>query len=109
MESLIFPLLILVLFVPLFLSMRKQRRQFNEVQALQRSLVVGDRIMTTSGMHGEVVALTDSTVDLEIAPGVVTTWARQVVRERLVAGNPEPQPPIERAADELTADESDSR
>jgi preprotein translocase subunit YajC len=104
MESLIFPLLIAVLFIPLLLSMRRQRRQFADAQALQRSLVPGDRVMTTSGMHGTVVGLTDDTMDLEIAPGVVTTWVRPAVRERLTPANPQPQ-----TTDELTADESDSR
>jgi preprotein translocase subunit YajC len=81
--DLLFPVLILLLFVPLLLSFRKQRRQFAEMQQLQSSLGVGDRVLTTSGMHATIVATDDDTVDLEIAPGVITTWVRQAVRERL--------------------------
>ena len=81
--DLLFPVLIVLLFVPLLLSFRKQRRQFAEMQQLQSSLTVGDQVLTTSGMHATIVDIDDDTVDLEIAPGVVTTWVRQAVRERL--------------------------
>jgi preprotein translocase subunit YajC len=37
--------------------------------------------MTTAGLHGTVAALGDTTIDLEIAPGVVVTFARQAVLE----------------------------
>ncbi len=83
MDQFILPLLLALLFVPLFLSFRKQRRQYNQMQQLQSSLQVGDRVMTTSGLQGIIVEMTDDIVDLEIAPGVVTTWLRQAVRERL--------------------------
>ena len=38
LTSLLFPLLILVLFVPIFLSGRKQRRQVQRCRALQAAL-----------------------------------------------------------------------
>ena len=44
--TLIFPLLLLVLFVPLFLQARKQRKQMNEQQSLQSSLTEGDVVIT---------------------------------------------------------------
>jgi len=105
MDQLILPLLLALLFVPLVLSFRKQRRQFGDMQRLQSSLNVGDRVMTTSGMQGTIVALADETVDLEIAPGVVTTWVRQAVRERLVDHEDEPA----EADDDAVADEADRR
>lgn len=80
----LFPLLILVLLIPMFLGMRRQKKAMAEAAALQDSLQVGDRILTTAGLHGTVAGLTDTTMDLEIAPGVVTTWSRAVVREHLV-------------------------
>ena len=88
MESLgglLFPLLILLLFIPIFLSGRKQRRQAQEQQQLQSSLEVGDVVTTTSGLRGTIVdASYEDTVDLEIADGVVTTWVRAAVRERVL-------------------------
>ena len=80
----LFPLLILALLVPMFLGIRRQKKEAAKVTALQDSLSVGDRILTTAGLHGTVVALGDDTIDLEIAPGVVTTWSRLVVREQIV-------------------------
>ena len=80
----LFPLLILALLVPMFLGIRRQKKEAAKVTVLQDSLSVGDRILTTAGLHGTVVALDDDTIDLEIAPGVVTTWSRLVVREQIV-------------------------
>ncbi|MFD6676123.1 preprotein translocase subunit YajC [Rhodococcus zopfii] len=81
--ELLFPLLILALLVPTFLGIRRQKKEMHKVTELQDSLRVGDRVTTTAGLHATVAALSDATVDLEIAPGVVTTWARVVVREKL--------------------------
>lgn len=78
--GLLFPLLILLLFIPIFLSGRKQRRQLQEMQQLQAALEVGDVVTTTSGLRGTVVdADYEDTVDLEIADGVVTTWVRRAI------------------------------
>lgn len=82
--ELIFPLLILALLVPMFLGIRRQKKEMQKTADLQDALKIGDRVMTTAGLHGTVAGLDDGTIDLEIAPGVVTTWSRMVVRERLV-------------------------
>jgi preprotein translocase subunit YajC len=98
MESLgglLFPLLILLLFIPIFLSGRKQRRQAQQMQQLQRSLEVGDVVTTTSGLRGTVVDSSyEDTVDLEIADGVVTTWLRAAVRDKVVDGGSDTAPAV---------------
>jgi preprotein translocase subunit YajC len=77
-------LLIAVLIVPMVLMSRKQKRAMAQQQELQNSIGVGDRVMTTSGMYATVADTDDeATVDLEIAPGVVTTWLRAAVREKV--------------------------
>ena len=81
--ELLFPLLVLALLVPMFLGMRRQKRELAKTAELQDSLAVGDRVLTTSGLHGLVDGVTETTVDLEIAPGIITTWSRAVVREIL--------------------------
>ncbi|WP_121011377.1 preprotein translocase subunit YajC [Saccharothrix australiensis] len=84
MSSLMFPLLLVLLAVPLFLSARKQKKAVAEQQALLNSLEPGDRVMTTSGLYATVAdASDDTTIDLEIADGVVTTWLRQAIREKV--------------------------
>lgn len=79
----LFPLVILVLaFVLLIVLPARQRRKLQEQQrTLQESLTPGTPVMTTAGLHGTVAALGEGTVDLEIAPGVVVTFARQAVLE----------------------------
>ncbi|BBG01884.1 MULTISPECIES: preprotein translocase subunit YajC [Pseudonocardia] len=77
-------LIILLLFVPLFLNGRKQRRQMAETQAMQQALEDGDVVVTTSGLRGTITdASYEDTIDLEIADGVVTTWLRAAIREKV--------------------------
>ncbi|WP_017976041.1 preprotein translocase subunit YajC [Actinopolyspora halophila] len=83
MEGLIFPILLVGIAAMLFFQMRKQRKAMSEQQKLQNSLTVGDRVMTTSGLYGTVVDTDDDSLDLEIADGVVTTWLRQAIREKV--------------------------
>ncbi|NIH83232.1 preprotein translocase subunit YajC [Amycolatopsis granulosa] len=85
MEQLFLPLLLmLVVAIPLVMGTRKQKRAAQEQQKLQGSLSEGDRVMTTSGLYGTVAdTSSDTTIDIEIAPGVVTTWLRQAVREKV--------------------------
>lgn len=82
--ELLFPLLVLALLVPMFLGIRRQKKEMAKTVELQDSLAVGDRVLTTSGLHGLIDGLTETTVDLEIAPGIITTWSRVVVREVLL-------------------------
>lgn len=94
--SLIFPLLLLLLFIPLFLQMRKQRRQMTEMQELQSSLAEGDVVVTIAGVRGTVVdASYEDTIDLEIADGVVTTWVRGAIRQKVEEPAEEGEPTAE--------------
>jgi preprotein translocase subunit YajC len=71
-------LAILLLFV---LPARQRKRMQQQQQSMQNSLQIGTPVMTTSGLHGSVAGLGDTTLDLEIAPGVVVTFARAAVLE----------------------------
>jgi preprotein translocase subunit YajC len=84
--DLIFPLLILFMIGLVFMSSRQRKKQENKQKDLQSSLHVGDVVVMTSGISGTIVEADDErTIDLEIAPDVVTTWLRAAVREKLVA------------------------
>ena len=84
LSSLMFPLLLVLLAVPLFLSARKQKRAMAEQKNLQDSLAPGDTVMTTSGLYGTVAdASHDTTIDIEISEGVVTRWLRAAIREKV--------------------------
>ncbi|QYN39681.1 preprotein translocase subunit YajC [Pseudonocardia sp. DSM 110487] len=80
----LFPILIALLFIPILLSGRKQRRQMQDMQKMQAALEAGDVVVTTSGLRGTIVdASYEDTLDIEIADGVVTTWVRGAVREKV--------------------------
>ncbi len=78
-----FPFILLALAVLLLfvLPARQRKRMQAQAQALQESLTIGTPVMTTSGIYGTVVALAEKTVDLELAPGVVVTFARPAIME----------------------------
>ncbi len=95
----------LILFLPfllimggfMYFSSRRQKRAMQATIDLHESLRLGDRVHTTSGLQATVAAITDDTVDLEIAPGVVTTWMKLAIRDKILPED----------ADDL-ADEDDS-
>jgi preprotein translocase subunit YajC len=78
-----FPIVLIALFaVVLFvLPARQRKRAQAQAQALQESLAIGTPVMTTAGLHGSVAGIGEKTIDLEIAPGVVVTFARQAILE----------------------------
>jgi preprotein translocase subunit YajC len=82
----ILPLLLMfgLLGLMMYFMTRRQRKAQETQAALQNSLDVGDRVMTTSGLYGTVVDSDDATtITLEIAPGVETEWLRAAVREKV--------------------------
>ena len=83
LSTLFLPLIIVLFGVPLWLGTRKQKKAMQQQKDMLSALSFGDRVMTTSGLHATIVSTTEETIDLEIAPGVVTTWLRAAVRERL--------------------------
>ncbi|WP_328610538.1 preprotein translocase subunit YajC [Amycolatopsis sp. NBC_00345] len=101
MNQLLLPLLLLlVVAVPLIMGTRKQKKQQAAQKDLLENLAPGDRVMTTSGLYGNVAdASGESTIDIEIAPGVITTWLRQAVREKV-------QPVVE--TDEDSVEDTDT-
>ncbi|MDO3646656.1 preprotein translocase subunit YajC [Nocardia mangyaensis] len=106
----LFPLLILALLVPMFFGIRKQKREAEKVSSMQESLKVGDSVITTSGLYGTVVDLDETTVDLEIAEEVVTTWLRQAIREvRVEEPVGEETPAVTDAPVEEVVDQTETR
>ncbi|WP_158256078.1 preprotein translocase subunit YajC [Corynebacterium sp. 13CS0277] len=91
-------LLVIVFLTPTLLQMRRQKARLQQLQTLQASLAVGDAVMTTSGVHAVVAGVEESTVALEIAPGVVTTWERTAIVRRVevpaAAGEMDPAPEL---------------
>lgn len=80
-------MIVLLVFVGgmLFLSSRSRKKQLAAQQAKLSAIVPGVRVTTIAGLQGTVTAVADDTMELEIAPGVRTTWLRAAVRDVVVA------------------------
>ena len=83
MDLVVFLPLLIILGAFMFFASRRQKKAMQATIDLHNSLTIGDRVHTTSGLQGTIAGITDDTVDLEIAPGVVTTWMKLAVRDRI--------------------------
>jgi preprotein translocase subunit YajC len=83
METIVFLPLLIILGLFMFFASRRQRKAMQATIDLHNSLQVGDRVHTTSGLQGTIAGITDDSVDLEIAPGIVTTWMKLAVRDKI--------------------------
>jgi preprotein translocase subunit YajC len=83
MDLLVFLPLLIILAAFMYFASRRQKRAMQATIDLHESLRVGDRVHTTSGLEANIAGITDDTVDLEIAPGVVTTWMKLAIRDRI--------------------------
>ena len=84
--DLLFPLLIIFMIGMIFFSNRQRKKQAQAQENLQNAIQVGDVVLMTSGISGTVVDTDDErTLDIEIAPEVITTWLRAAVREKLAS------------------------
>jgi preprotein translocase subunit YajC len=83
-EMTLFLPLIIILGAFMFFASRKQKKAMQATIDLHESLTIGDRVHTTSGLEGTITGITDDSVNLQIAPGVITTWMKLAVRDRIV-------------------------
>ena len=71
-----------------FLLIRPQQKQRREREALLAAVKRGDRVVTSSGIHGTVTGLDDATVTLRVADQVKITFDRGSIG-RVVEGQGE--------------------
>ncbi|MEB3022582.1 preprotein translocase subunit YajC [[Mycobacterium] crassicus] len=91
--------LLIVMGAFMFFASRRQKRAMQATIDLHESLQVGDRVHTTSGMQATITGITDDTVDLEIAPGVVTTWMKLAVRDKIESEDLTAEAAVEQAVE----------
>lgn len=84
MDLVVFLPLLIIMGAFMFFASRRQKKAMQATIDLHNSLEIGDRIHTTSGLQGTIKVIGDDYIDLEIAPGVVTTWMKLAVRDRIV-------------------------
>ncbi len=99
-------LLPLIIILPLGLLIYQQRKRQRAFAEQQSRLAVGQTVMTTAGLYGEVIEVLDDQMVLEVAPGVRLRWNKaavgKIVDEGLVAG----QPLDQAAHDDALADDA---
>ena len=107
MDLLVFLPLIVIMGAFMYFASRRQRKAMQATIDLHESLLVGDRVHTTSGLQATITGISDDTVDLEIAPGVVTTWMKLAIRDRIDPEVPETDDSESTPDAELTESDAD--
>ena len=75
-----FIIMMLVLFgIFYFLLIRPQQKKQKEIKSMLANLAHGDLVMTSGGIQGKIVALTETVVTLEIADKVKIKVARNFI------------------------------
>ena len=74
--------LVMLVFMYLLL-IRPQRQKAKQHQEMLRSLNVGDEVVTAGGIYGEVTAIDDERVQLEIDADVRVAVARRAIASKV--------------------------
>ncbi len=97
----------ILLLIPLamyFLMIRPQRRRMREQQSMQRSLHVGDEVVTTSGIYGFITGEDGDRFWLEIDDDVQIRIARAAVQTKVDTSSTTAEPATD--DDDATTDAS---
>lgn len=71
-----FVLVIAIFYFVILMPMQKKQRK---VQEFQQGLKIGDRVITTGGIYGQVTRVSDDSVQLQIANNVKIEIARAAI------------------------------
>lgn len=71
--------LVLIFVIMYFLFIRPQQKRVREHQELVNHLKVGDRVVTSGGIHGTIRGVKEQTFQVEIANAVVIEISRGAV------------------------------
>jgi preprotein translocase subunit YajC len=69
----------LILAIFYFLILLPMKRRQKKIQEFQGALKVGDKVVTTSGIYGQITRLGDKSVQMQIAERVRIEIARQAI------------------------------
>ena len=70
-----------------FLLIRPQRKRQHDQAQLAASLKTGDKIITWSGIYGEIVSIDEETIVIRVESGTLIRLARMAVAQK----QPEPK------------------
>jgi preprotein translocase subunit YajC len=75
----VLPLMIGMFAIMYFLIIRPQQKQRKERETLLRAIKKGDRVVTSGGLYGTVVGLSEHTVTLKVADQVKLDFERSAI------------------------------
>lgn len=87
MQYIVIPLLFVAMYM---VVIRPQQRRLRDQQALVSSLVVGDEVISSSGIYGTITGLDPSVAVLQVADGVEIRIARPAIARRIEPVEPDP-------------------
>lgn len=76
---LLYVALAVVFVLPSLLIRRKQKQHLDRLKSLQESMMIGQRVITTAGIHAVIKGIAENTVDLEIASNILVTFEKSAV------------------------------
>ena len=76
LQFLPFAMILAIFYLMVLMPMRKRQRKVQEFQA---ALKVGDKVVTTGGIHGQITKVTDQIVQLQIAQNVRIDIAKAAI------------------------------
>lgn len=105
--DLFIPLMLAFAVAMLFVSFRNNKKRTQAMNDVRAQAVPGARVQLTCGLYGTIFSDDGGEdIDIELAPGVVTTWNRLAIREVVTEQAGAEAPAIETVADDVTVDEN---
>jgi preprotein translocase subunit YajC len=69
----------IILAIFYFLILLPMQRRQKKIQEFQEALKVGDRIVTTSGLYGQITKVNEKSVQVQVADKVRVEFSRQAI------------------------------
>ncbi len=97
---------LIILLLPILaivLMFRSQKKRQQQMQQMQTALEPGAGVRTIGGLYAQVKAVNDETVELEIAPGVVSYFTKSAIAavlepaeyDAIINGRPAEDEPVD--------------
>ncbi len=87
--------IILIFVVFYFLLIRPQQKRAKQHREMLQNLQKGDEVITSGGLYGKIVGMTDEFLTLEVAENVKVKVARSYISTKLNKKAPQKQTPKE--------------
>ncbi|MET8541678.1 preprotein translocase subunit YajC [Kitasatospora sp. NPDC004799] len=104
-------IILLLPIIAIVLMFRSQKKRQQQMQQMQTSLEPGAGVRTIGGLYAQVKAVNEETVELEIAPGVVTYFTKSAIAavldrqeyDAIINGRPADDEPAEPEVEDADA------